>query len=169
MLTRRLAIALLAAAAVCTIPVRSFAGGPVAFSPVRPGVLRQSSPEQPPQVSRPVPKPARSVSPGAALLHSLLLPGWGQFDNGHPWKAAFLVAAEAVCIGGIIYESRQLSDDTLTPLDQDVIRTNRNTYILYLMLAKVVGMMDAYVDAQLAHFDVTDLTPPELETGGETP
>lgn len=103
------------------------------------------------------------VKPSTAMYHSLALAGWGQFDNGKKYKALMFIAAEAVCIGGFAYLQYKLGDDDLSAIDKDMHRTNRNSYILYWMAAKVFGLMDAYVDAHLAAYDVSDITPEELE------
>jgi len=39
-----------------------------------------------------------------AVLHSLLLPGWGQFDNKQPQKGLVIAGSEVVLIGGAIIE-----------------------------------------------------------------
>ena len=44
-----------------------------------------------------------------------------------------------------------------------VVRSNRNTFLLYWMITKIFGIMDAYVDAQLANYNVEDFTPEELK------
>ena len=110
----------------------------------------------------------KPVNPNTAMWHSLALPGWGQLDNGRRWKAALMITAELVCIGGIAYESHRLSENGLTEFGREAIRTDRNTFILYLMLAKVVSMMDAYVDAHLADFNVSDIAPAGIEPSGNT-
>ncbi len=107
--------------------------------------------------------PSSPVKPSTAMYHSLALAGWGQFDNGKKYKALMFIAAEAFCIGGFAYLQYKIGDDDLSAIDKDMHRTNRNSYILYWMAAKVFGLMDAYVDAHLAAYDVTDITPEELE------
>ena len=36
------------------------------------------------------------------------------------------------------------------------------TFLLYWLVAKVLDIMDAYVDAQFQTYDVSDITPPDL-------
>jgi len=48
-------------------------------------------------------------------------------------------------------------------LQRDLYRTDRNSYIIYLLVGKILCMTDAYVDAQLADFNVRDITPEELK------
>ncbi len=107
--------------------------------------------------------PSLTVSPSKAMYHSLIIPGWGQLDNGRKWKAALFFAAEATCIAGFLYQSHRLGEEGLTDWEESVIRTDRNTFLIYYLGAKLLGIVDAYVDAQLADFDVDDITPPELK------
>ena len=96
------------------------------------------------------------------MKHSLLIPGWGQLDNRKKKKAVLFFTAEIVCIGGYIYNYHRIRNETLTEWELENIRTDRNTFLLYWMLSKLLGMVDAYVDAHFADFDVTDITPEEL-------
>ena len=106
----------------------------------------------------PVP-PRKNILPSTAMYHSLALPGWGQLDSGKKKKALLFIAAELVCVGGFIYEQVLLNRPGQTKFQQDVILTNRNTFVIYWLGAKLFGMVDAYVDAQLRDFDVRDITP----------
>ena len=96
------------------------------------------------------------------MLHSLILPGWGQIDNGKKKKAALFITAELICIGGYLYENYRIKHETLSKWDKDRLRTDRNSFIIYWMVSKLLGMVDAYVDAHLTNFDVTDITPEDL-------
>jgi hypothetical protein len=91
-----------------------------------------------------------------------VIPGWGQWENGRKNKAALFAAAESFFIGGYIYQQIRLSGSDLSASEKDVIRTDRNTFLLYWMIAKVLDIMDAYVDAQFRSYDVNDITPEEL-------
>ncbi|MCD6309045.1 MAG: hypothetical protein J7M24_08635 [Candidatus Latescibacteria bacterium] len=104
-----------------------------------------------------------AVDPSRAMAHSFLLPGWGQFNNRRHLKAALFIAAEAVCIGGFLYYNGKLDDDGRNEWERGNIRTDRNTFVIYWLATKLLGMVDAYVDAQMAGFDVSDITPPELK------
>ena len=88
--------------------------------------------------------------------------GWGQLSNGKKFKAALFFTAETVCIVGYLYERQQVLHGDLNYYEREARRTDRNTFFLYWLGVKVAGMIDAYVDAQLASFDVIDITPPEL-------
>lgn len=98
-------------------------------------------------------------NPNAAVLRSLLVPGWGQYYNGKKWKAALVCAAELGEIGTAIYwhrESKRVHDDRYQLIYEDY----RNTAYWFLAGTIILSMLDAYVDAQLADFDES----PELDT-----
>jgi len=103
-----------------------------------------------------------TMSPSGALYRSLAVPGWGQWENGRREKAGLFAAAEAFFVGGFLYEQIVLSGNTLSREEKDAARTDRNTFLLYWMAAKVLDIMDAYVDAQFRSYDVSDITPEEL-------
>ncbi len=110
-----------------------------------------------------IPSGARPVaSPKTALYHSLTLPGWGQFDNGRRGKAYLFIAAELAFVGGALYQQYRLNDNHLTRYEKDVILSDRNTFIIYWFGARVFGMLDAFVDAQLREFNVRDVSPPGM-------
>ena len=104
-----------------------------------------------------------NVDPSKAMYHSLLLPGWGQLENGKKKKAALIIAAEVICIGGYLYQSYRIKNENFTDWEMSNMRTDRNSFIIYFMVAKLYGMVDAYVDAHLAGFNVKDITPEELK------
>ena len=107
-----------------------------------------------------------AVNSGKAMLHSLLIPGWGQLDNGRRKKAAFFFAAEMFFIGGYIYENSLARKSGLSARERDAYRTDRNNFVIYWFLTKILDITDAYVDAQLADFNVRDITPDELKKKG---
>lgn len=104
-------------------------------------------------------RPAGGVAPRTAMYHSMTLPGWGQLDNGKKKKAALFIAAELFFVGGAFYEQFLLGGDDLTSFDKEQIRTNRNTFIIYWLGARVFGLVDAYVDAHMKGFNVRDIAP----------
>lgn len=104
-----------------------------------------------------------SVRPATALYHSLFISGWGQLNNGKKMKAALFFTAEIVCIGGYLYYNNELRQAGYSELERDNLRFDRNTYLLSFLAAKFFGMVDAYVDAHLADFNVRDITPEELK------
>ena len=104
----------------------------------------------------------KDISPKKTMLTSLMIPGGGQLANGSRKKAFLFIAAELVCLGGVIYETHLLGGKNLSSFDKELIRTDRNTFIIVWLGAKLFGMVDAYVDAQLKHFTVSDVTPPDM-------
>lgn len=145
----------------------SFGNGPVPFSPTVPVVHAVDSSTLPHGSSilfadSTWSAPSLKIAPSKAMLHSLILPGWGQIDNGKKKKAALFITAELICIGGYLYENYRIKHETLSKWDKDRLRTDRNSFIIYWMVSKLLGIVDAYVDAHLANFDVTDITPEDL-------
>jgi len=103
------------------------------------------------------------VNPTTAMYHSLAVSGWGQLDNGKKKKAALFFIAETVCIGGVVFISHKINSGDYQGIEKNNLVTDRNTFILYWMIAKIFGIMDAYVDAHLANYDISDITPEDLK------
>ncbi len=97
------------------------------------------------------------------MYHSLMFPGWGQLDNGKTKKAALFITAEIVCIGGYLYMNQRLNDGGHAEFEKENLRTDRNSFVLYWMVSKVFGLLDAYVDAHLSTYDVESITPEALK------
>ena len=97
-------------------------------------------------------------SPTGAALRSLAFPGWGQYYARRPLKAVIYSGIEQGLIYGIyrqhkVYKYYQsIDDDELA----DNIRNDRNRLGWYLTAAIILSVMDAYVDAHLYSFDVSD-------------
>lgn len=114
-------------------------------------------------------------SPRGALLRSALLPGWGQLYNRRPVKAAFFGVSAIGLLGWAGAAQQELNERTdeledlrrrdsgnhrlplLIAARQDQA-ARRNTRILLLALCSTLAALDAYVDAQLADFAVTQTT-----------
>ncbi len=125
-----------------------------------------------------------SLSPRHALIRSAVLPGWGQYSNGHPVKAALFGASTAAFIAATWSKMGDLSDtsdrirstrrelqlaiaaersdvailqETLVTLE-DSHQDNaarRNTYVLALFVTMTFAAVDAYIDAHLLDFGET--------------
>ncbi len=96
----------------------------------------------------------RLPSPKAAMIRSIIFPGWGQWYNGNKWKAALVFATETGIIGASIYwnnRSKKAQDE----LDKILYKDYRNQSYWYLGIAVLISMGDAYIDAHLAGFDVS--------------
>ncbi len=110
-----------------------------------------------------------SPSPTGATLRSLVFPGWGQAYNRAPLKAVIYGGIEQALIYSIYQSHRQFRfykqfDDFKILAENH--RDNRNRLTWYLAGAIVMSMMDAFVDAHLYHFDVSeDLSHVPVENG----
>lgn len=111
--------------------------------------------------------------PWKAVLYSALLPGAGQVYNKSYWKTA-VIAGLGIYFGyGIVnnnnlyrdykslYEQSQSSSNPTGNLQlktfRDFYRDQRDDFIIYAAILYVANLVDAYVDAQLFDFDVSDL------------
>lgn len=98
-----------------------------------------------------------SLTPRGALLRSALLPGWGQYANGRPFKALLFSAAAAGFLGKAIAEARGLDRAEAAGHSDRELQdraARRNTWVLGLLATSTLAGLDAYVDAQLAGFAV---------------
>ena len=101
----------------------------------------------------------RGLNPRTALYMSII-PGGGQIYN-HAWlKALLVIGAEGYCL----YQFQRNME--LYDLHQEpAYLEKRNSFAWWSLLAYIVGMMDAYVDAHLSTFpsDTTITTVPEID------
>lgn len=111
-------------------------------------------------------------TPTGALLRSAAFPGWGQFYNRKYIKGLVVMGGEGYCIVQAIrywdladqaYDrySRQ-SDYYMRSwyyYDYDFYKDRRDLYLWLSGVSMFLSMIDAYVDAHLANFDI-DITPP---------
>jgi hypothetical protein len=117
-------------------------------------------------------------SPMKAVLYSALLPGLGQFYNKSYWKIPIILAVEGYFVYEIVNNNNKYLDyqssyaNSQTPLspggDQRLLvlrefyRDQRDQFYLYAGLTYLINMVDAYVDAHLFDFDVSD----RIQLGG---
>lgn len=110
-------------------------------------------------------------SPLGAVLRSALIPGWGQVYNESYWKAPIVwgflgyfayywidnnnmyikysdLYKESYAIGG-------LGNQTYLS-NRDFYRDQRDEFAVYILLTYLLNLVDAYVDAHLFDFDVTE-------------
>ncbi len=93
-------------------------------------------------------------SPTGAMVRSIIFPGWGQWYNHKKLKALLVFATESGIITTAVYWQRQ-SKRAPTHGEHDFDLDNRNLAFWYLGGAILLSMADAYIDAQLAGFDVS--------------
>jgi hypothetical protein len=111
-------------------------------------------------------------SPWKALLYSAILPGAGQFYNESYWKIP-VIAVIGGYLGYVIirnnnkfidyrdlYANSQTSENPEGNLIykeyREFYRNQRDQFILYFGFLYLINLVDAYVDAQLFDFDVSD-------------
>ncbi len=103
------------------------------------------------------------------MTRSAILPGWGQWTNGRPWKAIGVTAME-LGAGWATLSAHQDANDALARLDAanaalddqaaaqatadyDAAYNRRSTWAWILGTTLALSMLDAYVDAHLLQFD----------------
>ncbi len=104
-------------------------------------------------------------SPWGAVLRSAVIPGWGQLYNESYWKIP-LVWGFA---GWFVYnwidtndeytKNRDLyieTDQRIYLLKRDFYRDQRDNFAIYLVLTYLLNLVDAYVDAHLFDFTVSE-------------
>ena len=111
-------------------------------------------------------------SPMGAVLRSAVIPGWGQFYNESYWKVPIVLGLSGWLIYGMISEHQQYVDyrdqyeATITEENpsgdlrlkrfREFYRDNRDTYGWWLLVTYLLQLADAYVDAALFSFDVSE-------------
>ncbi len=112
-------------------------------------------------------------SPTGAMLRSMAFPGWGQLYNKKYLKAMIVFGGETFLVVQAVRYWGKTDEwfDRYTSTEDDALRfqyynneylfhkDRRNLYLYFSGLAIFLSMVDAYVDAHLANFDI-DITPP---------
>ena len=97
-------------------------------------------------------------SPGGAALRSLVFPGWGQMYARQPLKAVIYSGIQQGFMYGV-YRQHKLYQYHESHGEEGLAnfyRNDRNRMGWYLTAAIILSVMDAYVDAHLYKFDVSD-------------
>jgi hypothetical protein len=87
-------------------------------------------------------------NPTAAMLRSLLVPGWGQLYNGRHLHAALVFGAEAGLFAAALSWNQQA--EATTGDDRFFARDYRNITMGWLAGTVVLSAADAYVEARLS-------------------
>lgn len=108
-----------------------------------------------------------SKSPWGAVLRSAIIPGWGQFYNESYfkipiiWGLGFWLGYEWKHNNDLYVHYRERYIQTSNEFD----RTNRTFYrdqrdliTVYMIITYIANLVDAYVDANLFDFDVSENT-----------
>lgn len=110
--------------------------------------------------------------PWKAVLYSAILPGAGQIYNHSYWKVPIIAGLGGYFVYGIIDNNNQYTDykdlyaqsqtvqnpagDPQLQYLREFYRDQRDNFIVYSLILYLVNLIDAYVDAQLYDFDVSD-------------
>jgi hypothetical protein len=111
-------------------------------------------------------------SPWGAVLRSAIIPGWGQLYNESYWKIPVVLGLTGFLAYGIVSEHQSFIDyrdryaatvtasnpsgNLLLKQFREYYRNNRDSYGWWFLIFYLVQTVDAYVDAQLYDFDVSD-------------
>ena len=82
----------------------------------------------------------------------MVLPGWGQWTNGQRFKSVLVFGAELALAGNAAYQNH-LALRSTTLDEREFYRNNRSQSIWWFAAVYFLNLADAYVDAQLWHFD----------------
>lgn len=110
--------------------------------------------------------------PWKAVLFSAILPGAGQFYNQSYWKIPVIAGLGGYFVYGWIDNNNQYQDYKQLYLNsqtasnpygnqqllnlRNYYQDQRDNFIIYSSILYLVNLIDAYVDAQLFDFDVSD-------------
>lgn len=110
--------------------------------------------------------------PWRAVLYSAIIPGAGQFYNKSYWKIPIIAGVGGYFVYEIIKNNNKYIDfrdqyvNSQTPQNpqgdlrlkdlREFYSDQRDDFIIYSVILHVVNLIDAYVDAQLYDFDVSD-------------
>ena len=109
-----------------------------------------------------------------AVLRSAVLPGWGQFYNESYWKVPVVLGITGIFVYAMIDQHQQfveysdLYDATITENEpagdlrlkrfREFYRDGRDENAWWLFVVYLIQLADAYVDAALFNFDVSEET-----------
>jgi len=109
------------------------------------------------------------MTPWKVSLYAAMLPGFGQIYNESYWKLPILYGFLGWYGYNIAqkhdqyirYRNLYLADQSSTKAEsyrnyRDLYHDSRDEYIIYFILAYLAGIVDAYVDAHLYDFEVSD-------------
>jgi hypothetical protein len=101
-------------------------------------------------------KAARKRSPAGAMWRSFFFPGWGQFYNRKYIKSLIIAGGEISLIAAIYLQEERRKDAKKIGDDYAArfYRDDRQRMTWWLAGVVLYSMADAYVDAQLADFDI---------------
>ncbi len=104
-------------------------------------------------------------SPLGAVLRSAVIPGWGQLYNESYWKVPVVWGVAGWFIYNWIDTNNEYikyrdlyieSDQGIYLSRRDFYRDQRDYFAIYLTLTYLLNLVDAYVDAHLFDFTVSE-------------
>lgn len=120
----------------------------------------------------PVAKFKMKKDPWKAVLYSAIIPGAGQLYNKSYWKIPIIAGIGGYFAYEIIRNNNRFLDyrnqyvNSQTPENpqgdirlkdlREFYSDQRDDFIIYGVILYVINLLDAYVDAQLFDFDVSD-------------
>lgn len=123
-------------------------------------------------------------SPTKAVLLSAVIPGAGQFYNESYWKIPVIAGFvgyfgyEFFRNNNLYKDNRDLYFNSQTPENpegdqnyktlREFYRDQRDDFVWYFLIVYVVNMLDAYVDAHLFDFDVSEEKLSRFNDAGKT-
>lgn len=118
------------------------------------------------------PKFLMKKSPLKAVIYSAILPGAGQFYNRSYWKIPIIAGLGGYFVYEIISNNNRFLDfrdqyfQSQTPENpsgdirlrtlREFYRDQKDDFFIYSLILYVVNLIDAYVDAELYDFDVSE-------------
>ncbi len=108
-----------------------------------------------------------SKSPWGAVLRSAIIPGWGQFYNESYlkipiiWGLGFWLGYEWKQYNDlyIYYRNRYIQTDNKDDkTNRTFYRDQRDLFTVYMVITYIANLVDAYVDANLFDFNVSENT-----------
>ena len=109
--------------------------------------------------------------PWSAVLRSAILPGWGQYYNESYWKIPIVWGVVGFCVYGWIfyqnnyidfrdkYRESLINNSGLSSAylrSREFYKDHRDLFAVYVGLTYFLNLVDAYVDAHLFDFDVSE-------------
>jgi hypothetical protein len=100
-----------------------------------------------------------------AVLRSAIIPGWGQVYNESYWKVPVVWGFSGWFIYNYIWNNKnyknyqQLYLKTQIPNDKNIrefYKDQRDLFAMYFVFTYLANLVDAYVDAHLFDFSVTE-------------
>ncbi len=100
-----------------------------------------------------------------AVLRSAVIPGWGQIYNESYWKTPIVLGVGGWFIYNYIQNNKDyknyqrlylISPTSQNRVNRDFYRDQRDLFTMYLAFTYLATLVDAYVDAHLFDFSVTE-------------